>query len=101
MNIWAKIGWGALGFLVLISVAVMFLLHWAMGLFFACFVAMVLWWVFGVLKKKVDIHIRIAADTLSLAFKPHPFRYAAMEGEYKGLPSRTRLEESILLLFSS
>jgi hypothetical protein len=81
MSIWAKIGWGFLGFLVLISVGVMFLLHWAMGLFFACFKAGVLWWVFGVLKKKVDIHIREAAGKLSLAFKAHPFRYGAMEGK--------------------
>lgn len=92
MGVWAMIGWGALGLLVLAGVAVMFLLHWAMGVFFALFTAGVLWWVFGVLKKKVDAGIKKTAERLRLEYRPHPFRYGAMEGSFLGRPVRVSYE---------
>lgn len=94
MGVWAKIGWGALGLLVAAGVAAMFLLHWAMGLAFALFTAGVLWWVFGVLKKRVDARIRQTAGRLGLACRPHPFRYASMQGEFRGHPVRVSYESS-------
>ena len=94
MSIWAKIGWSASGLLVLAALAVMFLLHWLMGVVFALFTFLVLWWVFGVLKKKTDHRIREAAGKLDLHCKGHPFRYASMQGSYKGLPVRISYESN-------
>jgi len=88
VNIWAKIGWGLLGLLVLASVAVMFLLHWVMGVGFAAFVVLVLWYVFGVIKKKTDVRIKALALALGLDYQPHPFRYAAVAGVHRGRPVR-------------
>lgn len=94
MSLWAKLGWSLLGLLVLASIGVMFLLHWIMGLGFAVFCAAVLWWVFGVLKKKTDSQIKAVSRALGLEYRPHPFRYASLAGQYYGYPVRVSYEGS-------
>jgi hypothetical protein len=77
-------GWIALGLLVLLGIASLFLLNTTLGLVFLAYCVVVLYWVFGVLKKKKDKEIRAAANALGLQFKPHPLRYGPIEGDYKG-----------------
>jgi hypothetical protein len=62
----------------------MFWLDWLLGLVFAAFLATVLVWVFGVLKRRVERQIAATAKRLNLELRRHPFRYASLHGSYRG-----------------
>ena len=57
MGFASRVGWGLLALLVALGMGLMFWLEWLLGAVFALFVALVLWYVFGVLKKKVDTQL--------------------------------------------
>ncbi len=84
MRLLALVGWGALGLLVAGAAALVFWLDWRLGLVFAAFLAAVLGWVFGVLKRRVDRRLAAAARRLNLQLRRHPFRYASLHGTYRG-----------------
>ncbi len=94
MGLAARLGWGLLGLLVALGVGLMFWLDWLLGAIFAVFVALVLWYVFGVLKKKIDVQVARAAGRLGLTVSTHPFRYASMAGIYQGRPVKISYESS-------
>jgi hypothetical protein len=87
-------GWFLLGFLVMVGIALMFWIDLFLGSIFAVFCVFVCWFVFGVLKRKVDLFVSDAASKLGLTTRKHPFRYVSMIGEYKGRPVRISYESS-------
>lgn len=88
MTFWAKIGWAFLGLLVTAAVGSMFFIDWLLGLIFALFCAGIFWFVYGVLKKKVDAQVSQMAQFTGLAYQPHPFAYASLDGFYKDLKAK-------------
>jgi len=88
----AMIGWGLLALLVVISIGLVFSIDLFLGTAFLVFCLGVGYWVFFVKKRATDRLIAKAASDLGLVFKPHPLRYGAMAGDFKGLPVRISYE---------
>lgn len=92
MKLLAKVGWALLGLLLLGCLGLMFWINWVLGAVFAVFMGLVLWWVFGIIKRKTDLKVAQAAKKLGLNLRSHPFRYAGMHGEYNGRAVRISYE---------
>jgi len=80
-----KIAFGFLGILLLGMLVLCFWINLYLGLFLLVFSTAIIWWIYGVKKKKVDLAMAEAAKKTGLSFQRHPLKYGTIRGSYKGL----------------
>ena len=76
-----KIAFGFLGILLLGVLVLCFWINLHLGFFIFVFSAGVIWWIYGVKKKRVDEAMNKVAHRLGLKFYRDPFKYGIIKGE--------------------
>lgn len=79
-----KIAYIFLGLLVLLALGFCFLINVYFGIFFTFFTILVIYFVMGVYKSKVDKALEGVAKELGLSCRKHPLKHAIVEGIHNG-----------------
>ena len=79
-----KIGYVFVAILLILAISLCFWISIYLGLFVLLFSIGVIWWIYGVKKKRVDEAMNKVAHRLGLKFYRDPFKYGIIKGEYRG-----------------
>ncbi|MCP2520231.1 hypothetical protein NLD30_07280 [SCandidatus Aminicenantes bacterium Aminicenantia_JdfR_composite] len=90
-----KIAFLIIGALVIFTFILCFWLNFYLGLFMLIFSICVIWWIYGVRKKKIDKVLADVAKDIGLSCNKSLLKYASLRGKYKGFETEIGIYNDI------